>query len=155
MPFFHLAFAILKRGRKQNRRKTGSFCNSNVLKILQNTPPLSLLVGIFYAVDTQGVMPVASLTLEIEIPDAHSLKDRRQVVRSLKDRLRHAFNLAIAELDSAEVWNRATLGVAVISSSNNYLQGQLREIDQAAHRIANGLGARIADSWAEMLTPEE
>lgn len=99
-------------------------------------------------------MPIASFTLEIEIPDAHSLKDRRQVVRSLKDRLRHAFNLSLAELDSAEVWNRATLGIAVISSSTSYLQGQLREIDQAAHRIANGLGAHITDSWAEMLTPE-
>jgi uncharacterized protein len=96
-------------------------------------------------------MPIASLTLEIEIPHAQSIKDRRQVVRSIKDRLRHAFNLAIAELDSAEVWNRATVGIAVISSSNSYLSGQLREIDQAAHRIANGLGAQITDSWAEIL----
>ena len=96
-------------------------------------------------------MPVVSLTLEIEIPHAHSLKDRRQVVRALKDRLRHAFNLAIAELDAAEVWNRATIGIAVISSSNSYLSGQLREIEAAANRIANGLGAQIVDSWAENL----
>jgi uncharacterized protein YlxP (DUF503 family) len=99
-------------------------------------------------------MPIASLTLEIEIPGAQSLKDRRQVVRSLKDRLRHSFNLSIAELDSAEVWNRATIGIAAISSSNSYLSGQLREIDQVAHRIANGLGAQIVDSWAEILAPD-
>lgn len=96
-------------------------------------------------------MPVAKLTLEIEIPHAQSIKDRRQVVRSLKDRLRHAFNLAIAELDAAEVWNRATLGIAVISGSSSYLSGQLHEIDQAAHRIAHTLGAEITDSWAEIL----
>src|SRR5205809_3355593 len=96
-------------------------------------------------------MPIASLTLELEIPHAQSLKDRRQAVRSLKDRLRNAFNLSIAELDSAEVWNRATIGIAVISNSSSYLKGQLREIDQAAHRIANGLGAQITHSWAEML----
>jgi uncharacterized protein YlxP (DUF503 family) len=96
-------------------------------------------------------VPVAKLTLEIEIPHAQSIKDRRQVVRSLKDRLRHAFNLAIAELDAAEVWNRATLGIAVISGSSSYLSGQLHEIDQAAHRIAHTLGAEITDSWAEIL----
>lgn len=97
-------------------------------------------------------MPIASLTIEIEIPQAQSIKDRRQVVRSLKDRLRHAFNLAIAELDSGEVWNRATIGIAVISSSSSYLAGQLQEIDQAAHRIVNGLGAQVVDSWAETLS---
>ena len=99
-------------------------------------------------------VPVARLTLEIEIAHAQSLKDRRQVVRSLKDRLRNAFNLAVAELDSAEVWNRATLGIAVISNSSSYLSGQLQEIDRAAHRIASTLGAEIIDSWAEILTEQ-
>jgi Uncharacterized protein conserved in bacteria len=99
-------------------------------------------------------VPVAKLILEIQIAHAYSLKDRRQVVRSLKDRLRHAFNLAVAEMDSAELWNRATLGIAVISSSSSYLSGQLREIDQAAHRIAHSLGAEITDSWAEILPDE-
>jgi uncharacterized protein YlxP (DUF503 family) len=96
-------------------------------------------------------MPIARLTLEIEIPDAHSLKDRRQVVRSLKDKLRHAFNLSIAEMDEAVVWNRATLGIVAISGSNAYLTGQMHEIDRAAHRIANTLGAQILDSYAEVL----
>lgn len=97
-------------------------------------------------------MPVARLTLEIEIPHAQSLKDRRQLVRSLKDRLRHAFNLAIAELDTGEIWNRATLGIAVISGSRSYLTGQLQEIDQAAHRITQSLGGQISDSYAEFLS---
>lgn len=71
------------------------------------------------------------------------------MVRSLKDRLRHAFNLAIAELDSGELWNRATLGIAVISGSRSYLAGQLQQIDQAAHRISQSLGAEVSDSYAE------
>jgi hypothetical protein len=90
--------------------------------------------------------------LEIEIPHAQSLKDRRQVVRSLKDRLRHAFNLAIAELDSGEIWNRATVGVAVISGSRSYLTSQLQEIDRAANRITQALGAQVIDSYAEFLS---
>jgi uncharacterized protein YlxP (DUF503 family) len=97
-------------------------------------------------------VPIARLTIEIEIPHAQSLKDRRQVVRSLRDRLRHAFNLAIAELDTGEVWNRATLGIAVISGSRSYLTGQLQQIDQAAHRLTQSMGAEITDSYAEFVS---
>ncbi|MEO7028555.1 MAG: DUF503 domain-containing protein, partial [Acidobacteriaceae bacterium] len=66
-------------------------------------------------------MPVATLTLELAIEHAQSLKDRRQAVRSLKDKLRHGFNISVAELDEVVVWNRATIGVAAISSSASYL----------------------------------
>ncbi len=94
-------------------------------------------------------MPIATLTLELTIEHAQSLKDRRQVVRSLKDKLRHGFNISVAELDEALVWNRATIGVAAISGSAGYLAGQLREVEDAARRIATGLGAEIVDSFVE------
>jgi hypothetical protein len=96
-------------------------------------------------------MPIARLTIELEIPHAQSLKDRRQVVRSIKDKLRHGFNLSIAELDDGIVWNRATLGIAAISSSTGYLTGQIKLIDDAVLRLAAGLGAEIVDSFAEIL----
>jgi hypothetical protein len=88
----------------------------------------------------------------MEIPHAQSLKDRRQVVRSIKDKLRHGFNLSIAELDDGIVWNRATLGIATISSSTTYLTGQMKLIDDAVLRLATGLGAEILDSYAEILS---
>jgi len=94
-------------------------------------------------------MPVATLTIELAIEHAHSLKDRRQVVRSLKDKLRHGFNVSVAELDEAVVYNRATIGVAAISSSPSYLAGQLREVEEAARRICAGLGCEILDSFIE------
>jgi uncharacterized protein len=96
-------------------------------------------------------MPVAKLTLELSIPHAHSLKDRRQVVRSLKDKLRHGFNVSVAELDDANLWNRATLGVVAISGSTPYLTGQMQEVDDALHRLTNTLGAEILESWVEIL----
>ena len=98
-------------------------------------------------------MPLAKLTIEIEIPHAQSLKDRRQVVRSLKDKLRHGFNISIAELDEALVWNRATLGIVAISSSPAYLAGQLREVEEAARRLSAGLGCEILDSFLESDIP--
>jgi hypothetical protein len=94
-------------------------------------------------------MPLATLTLELAIEHAHSLKDRRQAVRSLKEKLRHSFNISIAELDDALVWNRATLGIAAISRSPSYLAGQLREVESAARRIAVGLGCDILDIYLE------
>jgi len=94
-------------------------------------------------------MPIATLTLELSIEHAHSLKDRRQVVRSLKEKLRHAFNISIAELDEAVVWNRATIGIVAISGSASYLAGQLREVESAARRLCVGLGCEIVDSYIE------
>ncbi len=99
------------------------------------------------------MMPIATLTLELAIEHAQSLKDRRQVVRSLKDRLRRGFNISVAELDDALLWNRATLGVVAISSSAAYLSGQLREVEAAARRLAVGLGCEILDSYVESDTP--
>jgi len=96
-------------------------------------------------------MPIAKLTVELSIAHAQSLKDRRQVVRSLKDKIRHGFNVSIAELDDANLWNRATLGLVAISSSSAYLSGQMKELDDALHRLTNTLGAEILDSFVEIL----
>ena len=56
-------------------------------------------------------MPVGLLTLELHIAEAQSLKDKRQVLRSLKDRLRAKFNVAVAELDFEDKWQRSVVGV--------------------------------------------
>ena len=96
-------------------------------------------------------MPVAQLTLEIRIEHAQSLKDRRQVVRSLKDQLRQGFNVSVAELDEAVTWQSATLGVAAISRSRDYLHGLIEEVERAARRMANELGAELADSFWEYI----
>lgn len=92
-------------------------------------------------------MAVASLTLEIRIEHAQSLKDRRQVVRSLKEKLQHGFNVSVAELDEALTWQTATLGVAAISRSRDYLAGLMQQVENAAVRICNDLGAQVSDAF--------
>jgi uncharacterized protein YlxP (DUF503 family) len=96
-------------------------------------------------------MPVAALTVELRIEHAQSLKDRRQVVRSVKEKLAHGFNISIAELDEAVTWQSATIGVVAISSSRDYLTGLMRQVEDAATRIANDLGATISDCWWQFL----
>lgn len=94
---------------------------------------------------------VALLTLELRIEGAHSLKDKRQVLRSLKDRLRAQFNVAVAELDHTDLWQRATVGVVSVSDSRAYLDGLMHSVERHSMRIANNAGAEVADSFVEFL----
>jgi uncharacterized protein YlxP (DUF503 family) len=94
---------------------------------------------------------IATLTLELRIEHAQSLKDKRKVLRSLKDRLRASFNVSVAELDPSNLWNEATIGVVAISHSRDYLDGLIKNVERSATRIANNLGAEISDSFVEFL----
>jgi len=94
---------------------------------------------------------IAFLTLELHIEAAQSLKDKRQVLRSLKDRLRGSFNVSVAEIDPSNIWNRATIGVVSISDSRDYLDGLMKNVERHATRIANNHGADVADSFVEYL----
>jgi uncharacterized protein len=96
-------------------------------------------------------MPIAYLMLELRIEGAQSLKDKRQVVRSLKDRLRSSFNVAVAEIENADLWQRATVGVVSISDSRDYLDGLMRNVESAATRIANNAGADVTDSFLDFV----
>ena len=98
---------------------------------------------------------IAYLRLELRIEAAHSLKDKRQVVRSVKDGLRARFNVAVAELDASEAWQRASLGVASISDSRDYLDGLMRNVERAAIRLANNSGGEVTDSFLDFLNEAE
>jgi hypothetical protein len=94
---------------------------------------------------------IAFLTLDLRIEAAHSLKDKRQVLRSVKDRLRASFNVSVAELDASNLWNSATIGVVSISDSRDYLDGLMKNVERTATRIANNHGAEVADSFVEYI----
>jgi len=79
-------------------------------------------------------MPVGLLTLELHIPDAQSLKDKRQVVRSLKDRLRRHFNVAVAEMEYQDVWSRAIIGVVTLSTAEQHVEESLQLVLEDASR---------------------
>ena len=96
-------------------------------------------------------LPIAYLTLELRIEGAASLKDKRQVVRSVKDRLRASFNVSVADIDPSEAWQRATLGVVAISSSKDYLEGLMRNVERKAIRVANNAGGDVVDSFLDFL----
>jgi uncharacterized protein len=112
---------------------------------------LTQLAGVTIYVLGIHLLMIAFLTLELRIEAAHSLKDKRQVTRSLKDRLRSSFNVAVAELDPSLLWNQATIGVVSVSHSRDYLDGLMKNVERAATRIANNAGAEVTDSFVEFL----
>ncbi len=80
-------------------------------------------------------MPIGLLTLEIHISEAQSLKDKRQVLRSLKDRLRAHFNVAVAELEHQDLWQRSKIGVVSISGDGKHLEESLAAIAAESERL--------------------
>ncbi len=96
-------------------------------------------------------MPIAHLTIELRIEGAHSLKDKRQVLRRLKDRLRHSFNVSVAEMDASDLWQRATIGVVAISDSRDYLAGLMQNVERSAGAIASQSGAEVVDTFVDFL----
>jgi uncharacterized protein YlxP (DUF503 family) len=73
-------------------------------------------------------MHVGVLQLEVSITDAMSLKDKRRVVLSLKDRIAHGHNVSIAEVGALDEHRRSILGVAMVSNDARYVEGALSKL---------------------------
>jgi hypothetical protein len=73
---------------------------------------------------------VAAIEVELHLPAAHSLKDKRQVVKALVDGARHRFAVAAAEVGDQDVWQRARLGFAAVSGSARQVEEVLDGVDR-------------------------
>ena len=93
-------------------------------------------------------MIVGLCTIELFIPDSQSLKDKRQVVLSVKDRLREKFNVSIAEVDGQDLWQRAVLGLACVANDGRHVN---QVLDQALNLIRGNPAVEIVQSRVEML----
>jgi len=91
---------------------------------------------------------VGLLTIELHIPHARSLKDKRMVLRSLKDRLKK-FNAAVAEVEHQDLWQRATLGIVTIGDSTETVDRALAAVADEVERVEPGL---ITATHVEFLT---
>jgi len=91
---------------------------------------------------------IGLLLLEIHIEHSHSLKDKRQVLRSIKDRLRKRLNIAVAELDHQNAWQRSQLGVVTVSPSQSHAENTL---DRARREAELVLGNDLVSAELEFL----
>lgn len=93
-------------------------------------------------------MVVGLIAWELEIFGAQSLKDKRRVVRSLKDRLHARFNISVAETGHQDLWQRAELTACVVSGERR----QVESVLQSADRLVSGEHrARIIDSYRRFM----
>ncbi|MDD2998580.1 MAG: DUF503 domain-containing protein [Erysipelotrichia bacterium] len=74
-------------------------------------------------------MVVAIGTFEMHFPEVHSLKEKRQILRSLIDRVKAKFNASIAEVANNDLWQRGTIGVAMVANDRLLLQQMAQKID--------------------------
>jgi uncharacterized protein YlxP (DUF503 family) len=73
-------------------------------------------------------MVVGVLRLELLLPENHSLKGKRAVLRALKARVQNKFNVSIAEADDHDLWQRAVLGVSQVGAEQGHVDACLREV---------------------------
>ena len=81
-------------------------------------------------------MAVAIVTLRLSLPGAHSLKDKRRIVKSLKDRLRQRFNVAVAEMEHHDVWQTACLAVVTVSPDGTFANSTVSKVAEFVRRDA-------------------
>jgi uncharacterized protein YlxP (DUF503 family) len=67
-------------------------------------------------------MVVGVSRIELHLPNGASLKGKRQVVKSLKDRIKHRFNVSIAEVDDQDLWQKTVLAVACVGNAHSHVQ---------------------------------
>jgi len=92
-------------------------------------------------------MFVGIVRIELHIPGAASLKDKRVVVRALKERIRHRVHAAVAEVDYQDLWQRAALGVAVVSGESSHVAEMLQAV---RNLVESTVTAQVLD-WQEQV----
>jgi hypothetical protein len=91
---------------------------------------------------------IGKLTLDLELNEAHSLKDKRHWVRGLKDRLRAAHNVAVSEVEDQNLWNRSVIVAVTVSGSRE----NAAKILESAERIAaDHLGPNLVSATIDWL----
>jgi uncharacterized protein len=94
------------------------------------------------------MMVVGVLRLTLYIDESHSLKEKRSVLRKIKDRVRHEFNVSIAECDEHDLWQKTQLGLCQVGPDQAYIDGTL----QAAVRFIEDLHlAEVGEADVEFL----
>lgn len=91
---------------------------------------------------------IGVITFELRVEESHSLKNKRQVVKAFKDRLRSRFNVAVAEIDGQDTWQRSTITAVTVSGNHAYAESILQNVEREA---ATFLGPRLVDVSVEFV----
>jgi len=84
---------------------------------------------------------------DLSLPECRSLKEKRMVVKSLKERLQHRFRVSVAETRHQDVWTRAELTAAVVSTDQRHADSVLDQLDRFVERDGRGIILRVERSF--------
>ena len=90
---------------------------------------------------------IGVIILELRLDDAHSLKDKRHYVKSLKDRLRGKFNVAVAEIDYQDLWQRGLIACVTVSASKPHAEQVLQNVKREAASLLGPLLVDVTTEW--------
>jgi hypothetical protein len=91
---------------------------------------------------------IGLLTLDLHLPGARSLKDKRQALRSLEARVRNRFNVSLAEVEHQDLWQRARLAVVSVNTDHDHLEATLRSVAAEAEHSRE---IQVLDAQTEFL----
>jgi uncharacterized protein YlxP (DUF503 family) len=97
-------------------------------------------------------MHAAVTSFDLHVPQSRSLKAKRAAVRPIVDGLRHRFKVSVAEVDHQDQWQRATIGVAVVSSSDGHLRDVLDSVERF---VANAPDVELLGRETAYLDPDD
>lgn len=93
-------------------------------------------------------MFIGCLQVELLIPESTSLKEKRMVLKSIKQRLQNKFNISVAEVDHQDLWQRATLGIAMVSNENGHVR---KAMDKILDFIDDQDNSQVIDHQIEII----
>ncbi|HEY1330430.1 MAG TPA: DUF503 domain-containing protein [Actinomycetota bacterium] len=97
-------------------------------------------------------MLVALCRLDVRVPGCTSLKEKRHVVKTLTSSLRAKFNVAVAEVDHQDLWQRATFGVSAVAGEGHHLRRVMHEVQRHVERFP---GVEVIDATVSMHSPDD
>ena len=92
---------------------------------------------------------IGVLTMELRLEESHSLKEKRHVVQSLKERLRNKFNVAVAEIDHQDLWQRATVAAVTVASDHTHAEKVLQGVENEAVGLVGSALVEATVEWIE------
>ena len=90
---------------------------------------------------------IGVLTLELRLENSHSLKEKRHVVKSLRDRLHNKFNVSVAEIDYQDLWQRSVLAAVTVSADRVQAEKVLQSVEQETASILGPALAGVNVEW--------
>jgi uncharacterized protein len=97
-------------------------------------------------------MFIGTIELEIFIPWSSNLKEKRKVIRSLQDKLKHKYNVSVAEVDYHEKWQRALIGLCFVNGKRKEVEIKGEKIK---HFVSENYDFMVIDARMEIIGPEE